>query len=36
MAGGVPELEESTETVGDDLEGVDEDGRNGAGPWDDV
>ena len=24
------------ETVGDDIEGIDEDGRNGVGPWDDV
>ena len=36
MAGGVPELEKSAEMVGDDLEGVDEDKSNGAGPWDDV
>ena len=36
MAGGVTELEESAETVGGDFEGVDEDGSNISGLWDDV
>ena len=36
MAGGGTEIEESAETVGDYLESVEEDGSNGAGPWDDV
>ena len=35
ISGGVPEPEESTETVGDDFDGVDEDGSNSAGPCDD-
>ena len=36
MAGCVPELKESTEVVGGDLKGVNEDGSNVAVPWDDV
>ena len=36
LAGVVPELEESLETVGGYFEGVDKDRSNDAGPWDDV
>ena len=36
ISGGVTEPEESADTVGDDFEGVDEDGSNSAGLWDDV